>query len=617
MSAIPAALVSIAAALGSSFAVAIATVPAAIRIGNRLGITAKPATPVDSESVPVFGGASIIAAILVALAAVGELQLWILAGAGALLVAGIVDDAIPMRPRQKFVVEVVVVGWALSFALPPMPLTPWHAADIALAGLWLVATINAFNFIDGLDGLAAGIGIVISMALAATGILRHDQLLTLGSFAIGGALAGFMLYNFPPATIFMGDAGALPLGFILGVLALRGGVLADNTRLAKYVFPALVMAVPLLNTAIVTVTRLATGNPISRGGLDHSHNRLRSLGLSDRKVVAVSCAVASVAAACGVAANILAHAYVVSALPLITLAAAVIALFMMDLSFDARPPAVTYGYVQGLARIILSFGYKRRLAEAGVDLALISAAYFGAFALRLDFGIDSPLVTTVTASMPWVLLVTYPAFFLAGVYRGIWRYTGLSDGIRFANGAALSGIFLAAGSMLFPIALSGSIVVLYSILLFNLLVFTRVSFRAMRMGISRLAAPDERVLVVGAGEVGAAAADYMFSAQGRSGVRLVGFIDEDGFKRNKLVHGQRVLGTFDDLAQIYRSKHFSQLLIADESLPAARLAMLSAFAERHGVTVHRFSIQVDRMGETRAIIGGRPRAVSIGEPRAV
>lgn len=138
----------------------------------------------------------------------------------------------------------------------------------------------------------------------------------------------------------MGDAGALPLGYMLGVLALQGGALATNSRLTLWVFPVLVMLVPLLDAGIVTAARLATGKPISRHGLEHVHDRLRSLGLTEWRAVASIWAAATVAAGCAIAANLLPHEYVVAALPFIALAAAVIALFLIDLTFDASPPRV-------------------------------------------------------------------------------------------------------------------------------------------------------------------------------------------------------------------------------------------------------------------------------------
>jgi UDP-GlcNAc:undecaprenyl-phosphate/decaprenyl-phosphate GlcNAc-1-phosphate transferase len=597
----------VALALGSAFIFSTAATPLAGRLGRKIGITAEPATQAHGTApIPACGGAAIILAIMAALAITHALPLWIIGGAGGLFLVGAIDDAIAFRPGQKLVAEIVIIGWALAFALPALHLTPWPMLDFALVGFWLVATTNAYNLIDGLDGLAGGVGVVIALALALVGALHGNMQLTVASVAVAGAIGGFLVYNYPPASIIMGDGGALPIGFLLGALALWGGELADNSHLVRFIFPVLVMLVPLLDTAVVSATRLATGNSISRRGLDHSHHRLLAMGLGDRDVVGVSCAVAAVGAACAVAADLLPHDYVVAALPFLVLSASVIALFMMDVTFDATPPGEAYETTQGLARFLLAVGYKRRAAEAAVDVALISAAYYGAFLLRLDFHLQPGVSHAIIGSLPWVLLVTYPAFFVAGIYRGIWRYTGLSDAIRFANGSLLAGVLLALAAIVLPIAASGSIVALYIILLFNLLAATRFSFQALRRGISVLAGSGERALVIGAGEVGAAAASFL-SSDRRNALRLVGFLDDDGFKHGKLVHGQRVLGTLDDLDEIWETQPFEQMVVASD-LSEQQRARVTAFALSRGVAVRRFSMRLGGLnppGSPLARQGGR------------
>jgi len=573
----------------AGFAIAAGTIPLARRIGLRFGICAvRSGDSQAGDLVPVFGGAAIVAGIVGALAMFGVLPGWVALCAVPMWMIGVIDDARELRPREKLAAQ-VVVATAVVMAIPRIALSPWPALDFALAVVWLTVTSNAFNLVDGLDGLAAGTGIVAAAALALTGIVLHDAALATVGLAVAGALAGFLVFNLYPASIFMGDAGALAVGMLLGVMSLHGGLLAHNSRLTKYVYPVLIMLMPLLDTGIVSVTRLATGNSISRHGLDHSHNRLRSLGLSERAVAAVAWSIAAVGAAWAVAASLVTHAYLLTMLPFTMVAAATIALFMMDLTFDTNPPGLAYGYGQGLARFILSFGYKRRIAEALVDVALISASYFGANLLRRNFVIDDGMINALLFSLPGVLLATYPAFVIAGIYRGIWRYTGLSDGIRFANGAVLAGIFIVPASTVLPIDLSGSILVLYVILIFNLLVLTRSSFQTIRRAIGHLAAPTERVVVVGVGRIGMAAVSYLFSER-RQEIRLVGFIDDDGFKLGKLVHGQRVLGSSVDLERVYRVSPFDQVLIADDEISAYRLERIGEFARRHQIMVRRFSI---------------------------
>ncbi len=598
-----------------AFAIAWASVPAAGRIARWLGITAEPVRVSGAAKIPVFGGASIVAALLAALALFDALPEWLLFGTGAMFALGLVDDAIALRPRRKLCLQAGVVLAAL-LVMPRIALTPWPLLDQALIAFWLLATTNAFNLIDGLDGLAAGVGAIAGLAIAATALWAGDLRLALMALAVTGALGGFLVHNFHPATIFMGDGGALPIGFALGGLALIGGQLPGNSRLTEYAYPVLVMLVPILDTAIVSVTRLATGRAISRRGLDHSHHRLLSLGLSDRKAASVCWLVAGLGAVCAVAASVLPHADVLMGLPLIALVVAVLALFMMDLTFESRSPAQSYGYLGGVARFILDMGYKRRLAEAAVDSTLIASAYFGAFMLRLNFAITDDLASGIAWCVPWLLLVTYPAFVATGIYRGVWRYTALSDGIRFANGAVLAGTLMVVGGLVFPISYSRSIVVLYVVLLFNLLVATRLSFQVLRKGIAFLSQASKRVLVVGADRTGSAAADYILAHQAE-GLRLVGFVDDDAFMRGKLVHGQEVLGSIDDLERLYDATRFDQILVATDGVNGPRLAQVSAFAERRGIPIRRFTIQVGDFPAGHELPMSEPARFAFGDPRRI
>jgi len=589
----------------TSFGLVVALTPLAKALALRFKIVALPCEESGHpEPTAVLGGIAIVIAVL---AAVGGLLPWrVVAGMLALLGVGIVDDAIALRPSRKLLAQFVVVILFLSATSLP-EVTRWPFLNMAMAAFWMVAVINAFNLVDGLDGLAAGVGIAAAGAVGAVAWWSHDAALASAAAAVAAAFGGFLIYNFYPATIFMGDCGALPMGFLLGALALQGASLEQNSRLARAVFPMLVLLVPLLDTTIVTVSRLATGNPISRRGLDHSHHRLLMLGLTVRRAVVVSWSIAAAGALCGAAQSLLPHAYLLSILPFVIAIVGVIGLFMIDLSFEERAPGITYGYVQGMARSILSLAYKRRLAEAVLDLALIPAAYFGACLLRRDFVVDDAFVASMVRSLPAFLVGTYLAFALTGIYRGMWRYAGIADVVRFANGSLLAGLFVALASLALPLNVSGSILILYVVLLFNLLVLTRLSFQMLRRAIAQFALPTERALIVGAGRMGEAAVRYIFSGGNRR-TRLVGFVDDDMFKAGKLVHGHLVLGPLDQLERIHAETGFHRILIAATALPEDRMAIVASFANAHNLPVHRFSIGLNEL------VSGTPAASTAKAP---
>ncbi len=145
-------------------------------------------------------------------------------GAAGLCAVGTLDDIKPLRPRSKFLMQVLIVALAV-FLRPHFTLTlaPWPFVGSLLIVFFLLATVNAFNLIDGLDGLSAGVGITASLAISGIALTHDNMPLALDGLAIAGSLAGFLAYNFHPASIFMGDCGALPMGFLLGAAALQAG----------------------------------------------------------------------------------------------------------------------------------------------------------------------------------------------------------------------------------------------------------------------------------------------------------------------------------------------------------------------------------------------------------
>ena len=457
---------------------------------------------------------------------------------------------------------------------------------------WLLATINAFNLIDGLDGLAGGIGITATLAIAGIAVSRHDYSTATQALVLGGAIGGFLLFNFHPASIFMGDGGALPIGFLLGALAL--GVGGASEWLTRFTVPVLIMVVPLLDMTIVVISRIATNRAPTRRGLDHSHHKLLALGLPDPVAVAICWTVAAIAGGCAFLMKLLPGAYLVTALPFMIALFGVIALFMIDLTFDVIEPGAGYGTLDRLARWIVALGYKRRLAEAGLDLVLITGAYLGAFMIRFDFVTNNERVAELLPNVPFVLAGSYLVFFGLGVYRGFWRYTGLSEIARLSSAAIGSGIVLVILDWFVPIMMSGSIAVLFVLLLFNELVASRLSFRVFRKGLALLTRSRRQVLIIGASERAEAAARYVTS-DSRRDMRLVGFVDIDSFKAGKTIHGSPVLGTLKDLADLRTTTAFNEILIATSLVTTAAIGQVTKFARDHAIAVFSFAIELNEI----------------------
>lgn len=584
----------------SAFIVAVAMMPVAKAVGVRFGIVAKPSSDrPHAKPTALLGGLAVMAGLIAAIGFVGVLSglpyhslPWLAGFAVAMCLVGLLDDIVDLRPRHKLILELAAIcilgGWG-----PQFDLLPYHSLNIALTIFWLITATNAFNLIDGIDGLAAGVGIVAALSIATVaGLHQHEGTMFVG-LALAGALAGFMVFNFPPASIFMGDEGALAVGLVLGVLSIQASRYGEGSLPARLAMPLLALMVPLLDIVTVTVTRLATGNPISKRGLDHSHHRLTRLGMSSRSAAATLIGLQAIAGGCAIALTLVPGYDAVLLLPFMALFFALVALFLMDRSFDAESP----GQIEDLpaiARIILSFGYKRRFVELILDVALVAAAYFGAMMLRFDFDLSVAQVDQMLIGLPWVVMIGCGAFLVAGVYRGIWRYTGLAEGVRFVVAAMIAGFAVKLASAILPITISRATVVVFVILLFNFLVATRWSFHVFQRIGRFLAHSARRLVIVGADARGAAAVQHLHSTIG-AGAELLGLLDDDSFKHGKLFHGYPVLGSLDSLGEIMARTPFDEIVIAQETLSATQLAALESFTLSHRVTLRRFWLGVTDM----------------------
>jgi UDP-GlcNAc:undecaprenyl-phosphate GlcNAc-1-phosphate transferase len=253
---------------------------------GRLGLTAAPRSDRwHTTPTPSSGGLAIFLSCAAAycLACPGRYPRIALAVA-VLWVFGFLDDRLRFSALRKLTIQAMAAGF-VALGGTAFPLTQSHAANVLLSMLWIVLITNAFNLIDNMDGLCAGVIIIVCLfrcwLLGTEGFRVESQLCGI----LASAFAGFLLFNYHPARIFMGDCGSLPAGFALGALTLAGPAPNKNLLLVGFFYPALTCAYPIFDTALVSILRKITGRPISIGARDHSSHRLASRGLDQRHVV--------------------------------------------------------------------------------------------------------------------------------------------------------------------------------------------------------------------------------------------------------------------------------------------------------------------------------------------
>jgi UDP-GlcNAc:undecaprenyl-phosphate GlcNAc-1-phosphate transferase len=251
--------------------------------------------------VPYLGGVAIYLAFLLTLLVTVELcrdVLAILLAGSLVALLGLVDDLVSLPPAAKLAGQVLAVAVLLraSVAMEAPLLPAW--LSVALSCLWLLGMANAFNLIDVMDGLAAGVALVASLVLAGIALGNGRVIAASMLAALAGSLAGFLRYNVEPARIYMGDAGSLFLGLVLGALALNNGYTERNA--VASLAPVVILGLPLLDMLFVVYVRWRRGAPILQGSPDHVPLRIRRWRLTVRQTVWASYLAAAALGAAGV-----------------------------------------------------------------------------------------------------------------------------------------------------------------------------------------------------------------------------------------------------------------------------------------------------------------------------
>jgi UDP-GlcNAc:undecaprenyl-phosphate GlcNAc-1-phosphate transferase len=273
-----------------AMAVAFVVVPPACRLAHRMGWVDRPTTRKDhSHPIPLLGGAAVYMAFLIAMAlpwAVRDATHGIPALLAATWVSllGLLDDhraldvSLKLGGQVAAVAILVVGGIQVQLPLPSV-------VNLFLTLLWVLGITNAFNLLDNMDGLSGGLAALAAGSISILAFFEGQLWVASVAAALAGACAGFVIHNFAPARIFLGDSGSLLVGFLLAVLGIEMRFL-ENTSKVTWMVPILLLGLPIFDTTLVVFSRLRRGlNPLTSPGRDHVSHRLVRLGLSKRAAV--------------------------------------------------------------------------------------------------------------------------------------------------------------------------------------------------------------------------------------------------------------------------------------------------------------------------------------------
>ena len=543
------------------------------------------------EATPTFGGVGIFAGFVAgvgAALAVGAVE-WsgelggILAGVTLLFVAGLVDDLRSLSPLVKLAAQiaaaVIVLAAGLSVELVGNDVLAW-----GIGILWLVGITNAFNLLDNMDGLAATLAAIACGYFAIDAVTEHEnETVLVLAVALGVACAGFLPFNLRPgraAHVFMGDSGSQVLGFGLASLALASSWTVAGTTTATILLPLLILAIPILDTTLVTLKRLAERRPVTQGGRDHSSHRLVYYGLSEAKAVLLLALVAGAIGATALAYNVLDNGRLTAVGVLLTFVLLVqFGSFLSDLEERSRSGAPE-GPEASLWRALVF--EPRRLVEVVVDFLVICGSFLAAYLLVVG-GTGTEYERSVFLSALPILLATRYVFFVAlGVYRRVWRFATARDVVAIAAGCVASAVV--AYALLVALRPIGSfpaveIFVVDAVLATLLVGASRLTLRLLpELRGHRL--DRRRVLVVGAGTAGRGLARELRESHE---ARVVGFLDDNPRVRRRRILGISVVGSLDEAERAIASTRADEVLVTIPAAAQERLDGVVRASESAGV----------------------------------
>jgi UDP-GlcNAc:undecaprenyl-phosphate GlcNAc-1-phosphate transferase len=560
---------------GISSLTSLALIPVIRRISNRYGFVSTPRRDRwHRKPTPNIGGVAIyLAFILSILAALifndeTSWEKWgLLIGSSMMFFMGLYDDFKQLSPQTKLLGQilaasiVILLGYTTDFFSPKISNNiVAQIPNVILTFIWLIGITNAINLLDNMDGLAGGITLVSAIILSYFFWQAGDTTMLWISMALAGSILGFLVYNFPPASIFMGDSGSMFLGFTMAVLAIARQPQASNI-FAILGVPTLIFILPILDTILVTSTRILRGESPVQGGRDHTSHRLVAFGLTERQTVLTLIIVALISGSLAIILESLDYWFSLILVPVVVLSLALLTAYLARLKIVSAAPSSGENVI---TRLMVEMTVKRRSLEIILDFTLIGISYYLAFWLYSGLSMTEEHLLFLLRSIPIVYGGTYISFFLFGIYRGVWQYVGIDDLIRYLKAVLGSVIIVTVITYFlfnypdFPFA----VFILNAIFLFLGLAASRSSFKILdQIFVYRTIRKEEKVLIIGADNPAEMAARWILMNPD-IGYYPVGFLDTNSYTTGRRIHGIEILGEIADLEKILDQHDIDGVILA-------------------------------------------------------
>ncbi|MBI4553672.1 MAG: hypothetical protein HY710_15515 [Candidatus Latescibacteria bacterium] len=598
--------------------------PVVIRLAMLVGAVDQPnERKVHRHLMPRLGGVAVCVSFLLSVALLFFLKpdlpvfapdlrhkgMMLIASLLLVLILGIWDDIRTLNPGQKFIVQIFAAtiayfaGFRIASITDPFSTGLFNIGviDYPVTVLWIVGVTNAFNLIDGLDGLASGIALIAFCTIGAVSALRGDVVTAVMVLIFAGAILGFLRYNFNPARIFLGDSGSLFIGFTLAILSIQSST-KGSTAFAILV-PVLALGLPIMDTLLSMTRRLLRSllpeNVNSESWLrklrgmflpdrQHIHHQLIARGLTHRNVVLllylVSCAFGLGAFAITISTNVGAS---------LVLIAVAIATIVGVRQLRYREMAILRNGV--LLPLYEWPAMNRTLLKGFFDLGCIGLAFTAAYFLALRGEMTAQAEQHFLAILPGVCGVQLGMFCLSGLYKGTFKYLGIGDLLRVVKTvvfavAATVGLFALQPQAWAEFTVT--MVVLDFYLLLSLVAGARISFHVLNHLFRCEPRGGERVLIYGADAKGILTLQQILN-DNTLNLSPIGFLDETPELEGKRVNGFPVYGGHWKLPRLVKKHKVEQILISAETIKPEVLNRLNQAADQYGIVIRRSKVLLE------------------------
>lgn len=582
-------------AFGLSLLLSLLLTPVARVLGRAVGWVSRPRPDrwnIHPVGKSLLGGAAMLTAFWVSLLVTAHaLPGWgwkiLFAGGAAFALIGFIDDRLEFRPSTKIFYQVLAALVPVMLGLRIAGLSPILTQVLAIA--WIVCVVNAVNLLDNMDGLAAGVTGIAAAFLAYHGYLNGQLPTLLSGACLAGACFGFLRYNFPPSSIYMGDAGSHFLGYTLAVLCLLSLNMTGRTVTATLLVPVLVLLVPIFDTALVAATRFAGGRSVTAGATDHSSHRLISLGLSERRTAILTYALALL----GGGLSIMAPRASLSLVAVIVLFVAVglyyFGTFLSKAPVELKEPARIEDARRNRVAIFDAFvSYKWGIVDVLADLAVVVASYIAAFLLRYEGVLSDYNASLLQKSLPILIACRLIAFRVFGLYRKVHGHFGIAD-VLDAGKAILAS---SSGFVVILVILyrfhdySRAVMIMDAVITFGLIIVLRTSLNFFQELFTRTGGVGrKRTVIVGAGSVGGALVRVL-RHDPEVPREIVAFLDDDPGKIGRRLSGVPIYGMHKLLA-LLQGDEVDEIVVTIKDMGDDARRLVQSASESTRVTVRR------------------------------